>query len=104
MKSITLSEVKEMIAELQADIDEGHRKIKTYDECMAKGLYGYVDLKFKVQSEIEQKQKLIELLQHPERNPQLSIRFDVSPKPLRTVTIQTPSHSKPPSNTRRKLS
>jgi hypothetical protein len=81
-KPFSNSEVQALIEDLQREIKVLHEKVELYNRCYEKGLYGYVDLKFHALSEIEHKTKLIALLQFPERNPQLYIRFDLFPKPV----------------------
>lgn len=78
--------ITEMTDQLQVQLDEKKRKVKLYQEHIDKGMIGFYDLLFLTKDEIEFIEKQIDLMKHPEKNPQLYIRFDVQPKVLK-VTI-----------------
>lgn len=81
-KPLKKSDIEQMIADLRFTLKEKQRSLARYNEFIASGSDLY-DIKFKTEDEITFLEKQIFLLEHPERNPQLYINFDVAPKKKR---------------------
>jgi predicted phage-related endonuclease len=83
MKAITSDWIRQQIEELKAENIELEGNVKLYQESIEKGLTGMIDLKWKALDQIDENNRYILLLEKPELNPQLTLRFDISPKALK---------------------
>lgn len=79
-KPINVIEVNDLVEDLELANKESQKKITLYEECITKGMHGFTDLVTTQQAEIRRNDRLILLLKHPEVNPLLSFRFEISPK------------------------
>lgn len=79
-KPISVTDVTDLVAGLESEIQEARKKIELYEESIEKGLTGFVDLIIAREKDIRRNERLILLLKHPEVNPVLGNRFDISPK------------------------